>query len=406
MTVYILATALTCLLAWFGERQRLKWPWRICAALPLIIVSAIRWDVGTDFYFTYYPASLAFECLKGGSSPDMVNATFGPLFERLRSVDFDTVPKLYENYLCVLKNMGLGYWCVMEASWWFGGGIRTHMVVFSILVGALVFLAIYRQSKWPALAAFLYVTTSNYFLSLNIVRQYLAIALGLVAVEFVLRRKPFPFFACVLVGALFHPSALVLLPLYFIGRIELRLWWYALLILAAAVVAPFAAPVAAWVFETLGMDHYAYYFHSAFRTEGFEWMFFAINMAFLLFGGWYWARAKKVCPYFVIWYNMTVIGTVFLALSGSFPLMKRINYYFAAPQFLLLPEILLAESRPAVRKALTALVVVGFTLETAVAVWVFNKNEPLPYGITCRPDHAWPRVPFASGPFGWQLKDE
>ena len=36
MTVYILATALTCLLVWFGERRGRKWPWRICAALPLI----------------------------------------------------------------------------------------------------------------------------------------------------------------------------------------------------------------------------------------------------------------------------------------------------------------------------------------------------------------------------------
>ena len=100
---------------------------------------------------------------------------------------------------------------------------------------------------------------------------------------------------------------------------------------------------------------------------------------------------------------MTVIGTLFLALSGSFPLMKRVNYYFAAPQFLMLPEILLSESRPAVRKVLTALVIVGFTLETAVAVWMLNKNEPLPYGIICRPDHASPRVPHVSGPFGWKL---
>ena len=401
MTVYILATALTCLLVWFGERQKLKWPWRICAALPLIIVSAIRWDVGTDFYFTYYPASLAFDCLKGGSSQDMVNAAFTPVFERLSSPRFNTIPKLYENYLGVLRNMGLGYRCVMEASWWFGGGIRTHMTVFSILIGALVFIAIYRQSKWPVLAAFLYVTTSNYFLSLNIVRQYLAVALCLVAIEFVRDRKPFPYFACIFVGALFHTSVLVMLPFYFIGRIEVRFWWHVLLILAALVAAPYVAPVAAWTFETMGMNHYARYFHSAFWTDGFEWIFFAINAAFLVLGGWYWKRAKEQSPYFVIWYNMTVIGTLFLALSGYVPLMKRINYYFAAPQFLLLPEILLAESRPVVRKVLTALVVVGFALETAVAVWVFNKNEPLPYGITCRPDHVPARGPISSRPFGW-----
>ena len=101
---------------------------------------------------------------------------------------------------------------------------------------------------------------------------------------------------------------------------------------------------------------------------------------------------------------MTLIGTIFLAFSGSFPLMKRINYYFAAPQFLLLPEILLAESRPAVRKVLTALAIVGFSLETAVAVWMFNKNEPLPYCVTRHPKHVSPRGRFASRPFEWMPK--
>ena len=379
MTVYVLATALTCLLVWVGERRDRKWPWRLCAALPLIVVSAIRWDVGTDFHFTYYPASLAFECLKGGSPPERIDALFAPLVERLRIPSCDTASKLYDYYLGVIRIMGPGYRCVMEAAWSCGGGIRTHMAVFSVLIGVLVFVAIYRQSRWPAMAAFLYVTTSNYFLSLNVVRQYLAVALGLVAVEFAVRRRPSPFFACVCAGAFFHPSALVLLPLYFVGRIELRLWGYALLVCVAAAVAPFAAPAAAWAFEAAGMDHYAYYFRSAFRTDGFEWMFFAINVAFLLLGGRYWSRAKKSSPYFVIWYNMTAIGTVFLALSGSFPLMKRINYYFAAPQFLLLPEILLSEEDVKTRRILTVLAALAFVAETCVAVWMLNKNEPLPY---------------------------
>ena len=403
MIVYILATALTCFLVWFGERRERKWPWRICAALPLMIVSAIRWDVGTDFYYTYYPVSLAFECVKEGETTDLITKIFSPVFDRLRGPTTNTIVKMYWNFHGSLQNIGPGYRLVMEAAWLFGGGIRTLMALFSIAIGTLVFVAIYRQSKWPALAAFLYVATSNYFLSLNIVRQYFAIALGLVAVELILKRKLLPFLDCVAIAAFFHPSAIVLLPLYFIGRIELRLRWCALLVIAAAVVAPFAAPTVAWGLESAGFHRYAGYFNSAYRSDGFEWMFFAINVSFLIFGGWYWECAKAKSPYFILWYNMTVIGTIFLAFSGAFPLMKRINYYFAAPQFLLLPEILLAESRPVVRKVLTMLVIVGFALETTVAVWMFNKNEPLPYGITQHPKHAAPRVPYATRPFGWKL---
>ena len=38
----------------------------------------------------------------------------------------------------------------------------------------------------------------------------------------------------------------------------------------------------------------------------FETMFFVINLCVLLFCGHYWNAAKQRCPYYVIWYNMTL----------------------------------------------------------------------------------------------------
>ena len=78
---------------------------------------------------------------------------------------------------------------------------------------------------------------------------------------------------------------------------------------------------------------------------------------------------------------MTVLGTVALAFSGTVPLMKRVNYYFAAPQFLMLPEMLMAEEKPWLRRWLTVLAILAFAAETFVAVFLMNKNEPLPYHV-------------------------
>ena len=55
--VYFLATALTC---WLLARGR-----RVAAAWPLTIVSALRWNVGTDFWYTYLPEFRALEWLRG-----------------------------------------------------------------------------------------------------------------------------------------------------------------------------------------------------------------------------------------------------------------------------------------------------------------------------------------------------
>lgn len=53
--------------------------------------------------------------------------------------------------------------------------------------------------------------------------------------------------------------------------------------------------------------------------------------------------------------------------------MKRVNYYYAAPQFLLLPEALRAEEDSKRRKLMTAALAVAFALETLVAVGIYNK---------------------------------
>ena len=407
MIVYVVATVLSCGLAWMGVRSSRRWPWFVAAAIPLTLVSAIRWDVGTDFYWTYFPAFRAMECLNLGGTDELVNEIMGPLFPRLAHAPIDSVPELYEYFLKALANQEWGFRKLMEFMSWSGLGFRGIVVVTSLIVGACVFTAICRQSRSPVLAIYLYVATSNYFLGLNIVRQYVAIGFALVAVEFIVRRKLWPFLACIAAGMLFHKTVALLAPCYLLGRWTIRPGLGFALVAAAFCLSGAAEPVSFWLMPKIGLGHYCRYFgpDSPWAKEGFEWLFFAINMSFMAFGAWYWRRAKEQGPFFAVWYGMTVIGTLFLVLSGTVPLMKRMNYYFAAPQFLMLPEILLAESRPAVRKALTALVVIGFALETAVAVWMLNKNEPLPYGITCRPDHASPRVPFATRPFGWRLSE-
>ena len=53
MIVYLVATLLACALAWLGTKSERRWMWFVAAAIPLTLVSALRWDVGTDFYYTY-----------------------------------------------------------------------------------------------------------------------------------------------------------------------------------------------------------------------------------------------------------------------------------------------------------------------------------------------------------------
>lgn len=88
MLIYTAATLLSCLLTWHRQKDyRLRWCRKqhfrrfsnmICA-LPLLIVSAARWGVGTDFYYTYLPEFRELQWIRGGGGEALRDELFGPL---------------------------------------------------------------------------------------------------------------------------------------------------------------------------------------------------------------------------------------------------------------------------------------------------------------------------------------
>ena len=358
MLVYVAAAGLSCWFAWRAEKAERKWPWWIAAAIPLIAVAAMRWGVGTDVRRLYWLQFMA------------VQAHFDGSF-------FPHALKLWRNFNLEEP----AYRWLVHGIIAYGGSFRWFLIITSILTGALVSTAIFWQSRSPALAFYFYVTTSNYFLSLNIVRQYIAIGFVLLAVGFAVDHRFAWFALCMVAAALFHRSALLALPVVALPFINVRLRWCFLAVAVALVSASFLVPAIKWGLPRVGLKIYVKYFTARVSKDGFEWFFFAINLCFMVLGAWYFRRASTQSRLFPVWYYMTVLGTVALAFSGVVPLMKRVNYYYAAPQFLMLPEMLGAEENPRLRKFLSVAMVLAFAAETVVAVVLLNKNQPLPYRL-------------------------
>ena len=385
MIVYATATLLACLAAWMAGRDReRRMVWIVASALPLTLVAATRWGVGTDLDFTYLPTFTAVEWAHGGGGEGLAEKLFRPLMDGLVHRPLLCSPiEEAQHWYEICGTMEPGYRALQKVVVLFGGSFRWIIVITSLLAGGLVFTAIWRQSRSPALAIYFYVTTSNYFLSLNIVRQYLAIGFMLVALTYVFDRRPWRFLLIVAAGALFHKTVLLAIPCWSLARIKVHPAWAALVILSALAVSFVAEPVLRFVLPYVGAGSYVRYFDSPrYAKDSFELVFFLINLCFIVMGLWYWERAWRANPLFRCWYWMTVLGTVALSFSAKVPLMKRINFYFAAPQFLMLPEMLCVEDNVRLRRWLTILAVLVFAAEAFVAVFLMNKNEPLPYRVT------------------------
>lgn len=106
-------------------------------------------------------------------------------------------------------------------------GGEYYEIVFAVFafVTLLFFLkAFARQSVSFSQTFFLFMTLGLYFQSFNTVRYYLALAVALFSMKYVLERDFIKFVFWILIAALFHKSVLLVLPVYWIATLEWRRW--------------------------------------------------------------------------------------------------------------------------------------------------------------------------------------
>ena len=89
--------------------------------------------------------------------------------------------------------------------------------VYAFTTVGIFLLAMYEQSEDFPLTFFLFMALGYYFQTFSTVRYYLALALALYSMKFVLRRQWVRFILLILLGAAFHKSLLVVIPLYILA---------------------------------------------------------------------------------------------------------------------------------------------------------------------------------------------
>ena len=103
MLVYITATLASCLLAVWCEKRntnsltaadsKRRWAELVLCSLPLLLVSAVRWSVGTDFFYTYLPEFRALQWLRMNREDTLCQKLFTPLCPQLVSWGLPDTPE-------------------------------------------------------------------------------------------------------------------------------------------------------------------------------------------------------------------------------------------------------------------------------------------------------------------------
>ncbi len=237
-------------------------------------------------------------------------------------------------------------------------GYENFLLVFAFyaFVTVLFFLlAMYEQSDEFGLTFFLFMALGYYFQTFSTVRYYLALAIALYSMKFVLRRQWGRFVTLILLGATFHKSLLVALPLYFLASLPWKKWQLAM---AAAFCTTFLFLQDFYL--KLVVFLYPTYEDTEYLEGGTSYISILRCAATLAFAGIVYLMRQRERASGIksgeneinkkeeLWWNRRFwfyfylnLGALVLYVFCSFlPIISRIGYYLMVSQILYLPMLL------------------------------------------------------------------
>lgn len=237
---------------------------------------------------------------------------------------------------------------------------------FSIITVFFFVKALMDQGSYFAFSLYLLMTGGYYFNSLNSVRYYLALAIALYSMKYVLRGEYGKFLLWVLAGTMFHKSVLLVVPVYgvarFLAAARLKRWHYGLggLFLLSLIFGQ-------RLYREIIFYFYPFYRESEFDNGQLSYSNLFKCLAVLALCALCWRRSlsmenaseegtgkrlprKKqevfggICTGRLLakrfYFFLNLLGLVAYCCGSFVPEVSRVGYYMIISQIFLLPELL------------------------------------------------------------------
>ncbi len=232
---------------------------------------------------------------------------------------------------------------------------------FSIVTVFFFVRALEDQGSSFAVSLFLLMTGGYYFNSLNTVRYYLALAMALYAMKYVLRGEYGKFVLWILAGALFHKSILLVIPIYLLARFlaaaKLKKGHYiagGILIVSLIFGQRF--------YQEIIFYFYPYYRNSIFDNGQLSYVNIAKCVCVMILCGICYRRSLREDLNNRFYFFLNLAGLLVYCCGSFIPEVSRVGYYMIISQVFLLPRLLEDMREGMLRKLCCCGVIVGFTL--------------------------------------------
>lgn len=314
----------------------------ICSALPFIVVSVIRNEVGIDWNLTYAPYYY------------YINAGIA----QFKEIGFT----LLNRFLYLFT----------EDPW-------ILFAVVGLLTNALMFAAIYRLSDNFTFSILLYFLMSYYFQSLNQIRQMLAMAIYLYALKYVFDRNWKAYFLWIALACSIHESSIMYFLVYFLYGRKATVKKSLVIFFCCAAGAPVIQNLITFL---ISHTSYGWYLSSIFSGTGFYLLGFVSSVMYWSVHLLHLYRNEKQGiqdKSFDFMSHMALLSVLVFLFSSVIPQSSRLVDGISIVQIFSIPKILNEEKNRRIRVLCFGVVfgicIVKFLYDTFVNAW----HGVLPY---------------------------
>jgi len=210
--------------------------------------------------------------------------------------------------------------------------------VTALMTNALIVAVFYHYTRLLEIALYVYITSGAFIVSMNGVRQYLAAAIVLAATKYLFEGSFYKYLMVVLFASLFHLSALIMIPMYFIVR--LKAWTgttFGMLFIAIAIVFGYNQ-FSDLLFSAIKDTQYGEY--STFAEGGANVLRVLVDAAPLIIAFLGREKLRTIFPKADIVVNLSILGFILMVISTQNWIFARMAIYFNLYQIILMTWII------------------------------------------------------------------
>jgi transmembrane protein EpsG len=314
------------------------------AAMSLVLVSGLRSNIGDTYYYMHSYARTTYTW-------DIIAAQ--------KDIGFN------------LFQMGLQF---------VSKDPQFMIFVVALLTNAMIVAVLHRYSKLFELSMFVYVASGMYLTSMNGIRQYLAAAILFAGTKYILDGSWKKYALVVATASLFHATAVVMLPLFFLARRKAWSWTTAAMLAASLLLVVGFNPFLTLLFAALEGSQYEDYKEMA--SEGANVLRVLVHGAPLAIAFLGRKRLRAICPHYDVMANLTLVGFVFMIVSTQNWIFARFSIYFGLYSLILtswLANAFAERQRKLVYFAILVFYGAFFYFEHSIALRIVYRSAFIPW---------------------------